>query len=64
MSSDDATKTNFWLKYFVHNLLWKQSFASNSSQIPSILVTLKPLVQPQPKLKAPKLYISAKNCFT
>ena len=44
-------KTRACLKYFVHDCIWKQFFASNSLQAPlnliclTILVALRPLTQ-------------------
>ena len=62
-------KTKVYLKYFVNDCLWKQSFDSNSPQVPSnlisftIFVTLGPLTQFSPKIRANKLQKIAKICF-
>ena len=63
-------KTRVSLKYFVNNCLWKQISAFNSPQAPSnlisltILVTLRPFTQFQPKIRAIKLQKSAKIYLT
>ena len=56
--------------YFFHHCLWKQLFASNSSQSLSniifwtILVTTRLFTQFQFKIRASKLLKSAKSCLT
>ena len=63
-------KTRISLKYFVSDFLWKQFFAPNSTKTHSnlisltILVTLMPFVQFQPKIRAIKLQKCAKICLT
>ena len=63
-------KTKVSLKYLLNDCLWKHSFTANSPQIPSnliwltILVTLMPFTQFQPKIRATKFYKCPKNCLT
>ena len=59
-------KARVYLKYFVHDCLWKQFLASNSPQTPSnlicltIFVTLRPLTPFQPKVRETDLQ---KKCY-
>ena len=59
-------KARVYLKYFVHDCLWKHFLASNSPQSPSnficltILVTLRPLKLFQPKVRKSNLQ---KKCY-
>ena len=63
-------KTRVSLKYLVHGCLWKQFLTSNLLQAPSnlifetIFVTMRPLTQFQPKIRATKLQNSAKFRLT
>ena len=63
-------KTRVCLKFFVNDCLCKQLFASSLPQTPSnlicltIFVTLRPLTQFQPKIRATNMQKSAKICLT
>ena len=63
-------KTRVSLKYFVNDSLWKRFFVSMSPHVHSnlfcwtILVTLRPLTQFQPKVRATTLQKSAKYDLT
>ena len=54
-------KTKYWLKYFVHDCLWKQLFAIMLLQVASnvvclrVLVTLMSATQIQPNIRATNL---------
>ena len=58
------------LRFFVNDCLWKHFFASKSTQTHSnlisltILVTLRPSTQFQPKIRAIKLQKCAEICPT
>ena len=57
-------KTRDYLKYFVPDCLWKMLFVSNLLRICSlkcltILITLRPLTEFYPKIKATKLQKTA-----
>ena len=59
-------KTRACFKYFIHDCLWEQFFASNSSHAPSnfalmiILVTVNSLTQISSKIRATNLQKSTK----
>ena len=63
-------KTRVCAIYLVHDCLWKQYFVSNSPQVSSkfifwtILVTIRLFTQFQLKVRASKLWKSAKSCLT
>ena len=63
-------ETRISLKYFVNGSLWKDVFASNSPKTPSnlisltILVTLRPFTQLEPKIRATTLQKKAKIYLT
>ena len=63
-------KTRVCLRHLVHDYIWKQFFASNFPKVSlnliwlTIVVTLRPLTQIQPKTRATNLQKSAKTCLT